>query len=802
MESVESKSLTDIQKVAENLFTGSSEALFLVSPENNLILDCNHNALLMFESDDKSNFVNLEVKKLNKKSGKKDFLLSSELDNFYKELEFITQKGKEFWGEMYIKKIDYNENKYYLIQISDLSEKLKIEAELAKNTPFIQRIANTSPNSIYVFDIKEKKIIYSNNKLSKELGYTYDEVKKMGQNYPACLMHHEDAIQYTKNLTNYVEIEDDEVYEHEYRLKDAKGRWHWVAFRSGVFSRNADNTIKEIIGTAQDITLRKQFEYDNLRLAAFPRANPNPVLECDFEGNITYINPSTHKLMISMNVTLKDLLHPNHHEICKQCKKNTEANREYDLVLKDKIMMWSYHPVSNIGYIHIYGFDITEKRNSENKLIHDALHDTLTNLPNRALFMDRLSNAFFRLKRKKGYSFAVLFLDLDRFKIVNDSLGHQAGDKLLMQLSKRLEEIIRPSDTVARLGGDEFTILIDDIQGIGDTLTVAERIKRSLSYPFQIDEHEIFTTASIGISLSTTECNNTPEEMMRNADMAMYKAKSKGKDRYEIFNSVMHIQAMNSLKLETELWKALEKDEFYLEYQPIIEFEKQTVTGFEALIRWNNANRGNVYPNEFIPVAEEAGLITHMDMWVLENVCKQIKVWDSDKLLNAEFSISINLSGKNFLNNNFTEKIKDIINKYSVNPSFLKFEITERVMLENNDHISSILSSLRKMNIQLQIDDFGTGYSSLSYLHRLPINALKIDKSFICNLGIEHESSEIVKTIIMLANNLGIYVIAEGIETNLQLEELKRLKCQFGQGHLFYSSLSTDKVYDLLKETV
>ena len=610
----------------------------------------------------------------------------------------------------------------------------------------------------------------------------------------------EDEKKYLENIKLYKNIDDDEVLENEYRMKDVKEKWHWISFRSSVFTRNEDQTVKEIIGMAQDVTLRKQFEYDNLRLAAFPRANPNPVLESDFEGNITYINPTTHSLMMKMGVTLAEILHPNHKEICRQCAENPDTTRESNFILKSRVISWSYHPVENIGYIHLYGSDITDQKESEKKLIHDALHDTLTSLPNRALFLDRLSNSFARMKRKIQYNFAVLFLDLDRFKIVNDSLGHMAGDQLLIQLSQRLKDLIRPSDTIARLGGDEFTILIDEITDLGDAVTVAERIKKSLSYPFQIDEHEIFTTVSMGIALSITEGNSKPEEMIRNADMAMYKAKAKGKDRFEIFNSDMHTEVINSLKLETELWKAIEKDEFFLEYQPIISLNDNKIIGFEALIRWNHQTRGVIYPNDFINKAEDAGLITHLDMWVLEKICQQLVIWQKDESITKEFSINMNLSGKNFLKSNFPQNVKDIIEKYDIDASVLKFEITERIMLENNEHIASILSTIRQMNIQLQIDDFGTGYSSLSYLHRLPISALKIDQSFIANLGVDTESYEIVKTIIMLASNLGIYVVAEGIETVRQLEELKKLNCQFGQGHLFQKSLNAEKVYLLLKK--
>lgn len=799
MESVE-QNLEEINGFIDDLFGQSNESLILVTPEKDIILGCNDSALTMFDVEDKKDFVNAEIYSLNKNKDKKDSLskILDKLDSVYREIELITRKGREFWGEMYIKKIHLNDKNYYLIQISDISEKRKIEDELRKNDFFIRRITEANPSNIYVFDILNRTLIYSNNKLSKQLGYSYSQVKYMGKNYPHCLMPPEDAESYLKTLDSYRFIEDDEVYESEYRMKDSEGRWHWISFRSSIFFRTDEGEVKEIIGIAQDITLKKQFEYDNLRLAAFPRANPNPTLECDFDGNITYINPATYKLMKDMSIDINSLLPVNHIEICRKCSIKPDSEYEYEYKLKDKIMKWSYNPVSDIGFIHIYVNDVTDQRISEDKLIYDALHDPLTDLPNRSLFLDRLNTAFLHLNRKSNYLFAILFLDLDRFKIVNDSLGHFAGDKLLVQLSKRLNEIIRPTDTLARLGGDEFTILLDEIKAIGDVISVAERIKKALTYPFNIEDHEIFTTVSIGIALSTTEGNNNSREMMRNADMAMYKAKSKGKNRFEIYESSMHNQAITSLKIETELWKALENNEFYLEYQPIICFEDNSISGFEALIRWHHPTKGKILPLDFIKIAEEAGLITHIDMWVIENVCKQINEWKKSNVLNDTFSISINLSGKSFLNYNFVENIKQITEKYNIDPKHFKFEITERVMLENDENIRHILTNLRKMNIHLQIDDFGTGYSSLSYLHRLPISALKIDSSFIQNIDLEPQSLEIVKTIIMLAINLGIYVIAEGIETKQQLDILDRLNCHLGQGYLFYNPLSPDKVAELM----
>ncbi|HEY9282437.1 MAG TPA: bifunctional diguanylate cyclase/phosphodiesterase [Pyrinomonadaceae bacterium] len=413
-----------------------------------------------------------------------------------------------------------------------------------------------------------------------------------------------------------------------------------------------------------------------------------------------------------------------------------------------------------------------------------AYHDALTGLPNRLLLADHLRLAIGRAKRHPDHSFALIFLDLDRFKYINDSLGHAAGDQLLITIARRLENSLRPTDTVARLGGDEFAILLDGLEDDGDAVHVAERVQQELTSPFHLSGHEVFTTASIGITLSRTGYEH-PENVLRDADTAMYRAKENGKARYELFDSVMHARAVERLKLENDLRRAVERGEFEVYYQPIVSLDSERIAGFEALVRWDHPERGFVLPAEFIPVAEETGLIVEIGQWVLRESCRQMREWQRRSFDNRLLTLSVNLSGKQFLQPNLIGCVKQILHETDLDPRCLKLEITESIMMENAEAASAMLVQLRGLGVKLSIDDFGTGYSSLSYLHRFPVNTLKIDRSFVMRMGDAGENSEIVRTILTLASNLGMDVVAEGVETEGQLAQLKAMRCPYGQGYLF-----------------
>ena len=443
--------------------------------------------------------------------------------------------------------------------------------------------------------------------------------------------------------------------------------------------------------------------------------------------------------------------------------------------------------------------DITASRAGQEQLRHDALHDRLTGLSNRSLFMDRLERAFSRLERHPDALFAVLFLDFDRFKNINDSLGHLAGDQLLQAIAQRLRETLRPGDTISRFGGDEFALLLEDVQDLEGATLVAERVQNALRLPFPLGAQQVFSSASIGIALGHAGYERA-EDLLRDADMAMYRAKERGKARHEVFDAEMHTSAVALLQLETDLRWAIERDEFRLYYQPIVKLDGGAIIGFEALIRWQHPQRGLVSPAEFIPIAEETGWIVPIGQWVLREACEQLARWQAEIGGETPLSMSVNLSGKQFSQPDLIETIAEVISQTGIAPDSLKLEITESAIMENAQTVTNRLLALRELGVKLGLDDFGTGYSSLSYLHRFPLDTLKIDRSFVARLLEEGENREIVRTIVTLGKNLGMDVVAEGVEEAQQLDDLRGLNCQHGQGYFFARPLPADEAFRVLRD--
>lgn len=438
--------------------------------------------------------------------------------------------------------------------------------------------------------------------------------------------------------------------------------------------------------------------------------------------------------------------------------------------------------------------DITQRKKMEERLLHTASHDILTGLPNRMLFIDRLQQLLRRKKENPNLLFAVLFLDLDRFKMVNDSMGHSIGDKLLIAIARKLLTCVHTEDLVARFGGDEFTIILSQINSKEEVNAIAEKIHQSLKNPIAIEGYEIFTSTSIGIAMSDSHYEK-PEEMLRDADLTMYHAKETGRSRHEIFDQTMYQQIRSRLELETDLRKAIQQQEFFLNYQPILDLKTQDLVGFEALIRWINPHRGFISPMQFIPIAEETGLIVAIGEWVLEEACRQMNQWQDQFPQSKKLTISVNLSGRQIKETQLIDKIDQILNKTALESSRLKLEITESILMENMEETTQLFQELKNRQIKLSMDDFGTGYSSLSYLHRFQMNTLKIDRAFVNPIENDSEKHyEIIKAIISLAHAFKMDIVAEGIETETQVQKLRHLGCEYGQGYFFAKPLSAQEI--------
>lgn len=442
--------------------------------------------------------------------------------------------------------------------------------------------------------------------------------------------------------------------------------------------------------------------------------------------------------------------------------------------------------------------DITEQQLAEERLRHEATHDELTGLPNRSTFMEHLRRLLERSRRsEREVKFAVLFLDFDRFKRINDSLGHLAGDQLLAAIARRLKECVRPGDTVARLGGDEFGVVLERLGDVTEATRVAERIHQVLRDPFDIHGLEAFITTSIGIAVGS-RAYELPMNVLRDADTAMYRAKAAGKGRHEVFDSAMQAHAVEQLQLEADLRRAMARDEIRLLYQPVVSLHDRTILGFEALARWRHPTRGLLPPSAFLPAAEETGLIVELGFQVLRQACVQTQRWQRSSPARDSLSIHVNVSDKQLFQPDLADRVEQVLTETKLSPGTLALDISENVVMQKADAAVAILGQLKGLGLRIHLDDFGTGYSSLGYLHRFEIDTLKIDRSFIRNLRAGGNNWIAARTIVALANNLGMGVIAEGVETEEQLQELLGLGCVLGQGRLFHEPLSPELVDDIL----
>ena len=580
---------------------------------------------------------------------------------------------------------------------------------------------------------------------------------------------------------------------------------------------DSEGKVSHVIEYTQDITERKQAEEalreSEERYALAARGANDGLWDWDLRSNKIYLSYRWKSMLGYEEKDISDtpeewfgLVHPDDRgevevKIAAHLSgRDQHFESEYRIMHKDGAYRW----VLNRGLAvrnrdgHAYRMagsqtDIMSRKSAEKQLVYNAFHDALTGLPNRALFMDRLQHSITVSTRRANELYAVLFLDMDRFKVVNDSLGHTVGDQLLIAMGQQLSECLRPGDTVARLGGDEFAVLLNNISELKDAVDVAERIHKKLSVPLLVKGQEMFASVSIGIATGS-ERYERPEQVLRDADIAMYQAKARGSACHEIFDPKMHANILDRLQLEADMRGALDHKEFIVFYQPIIDLTTHQPVAFEALVRWNHPKRGLIYPMEFIPMAEENGLINAIGEWILRESCRELRVLQERYPAQPPLKMSVNISGKQFAQRNLASKVSAIIMDTGIDAHTLALEITESMIMENVEMAVETMNQLRSLGVQIHIDDFGTGYSSLSYLHRFPIDAIKIDRTFIKKLSADGKNKEIILSILSLATSMNFEVIAEGVEMNHQLLNMQKMHCHYGQGFLFSVPMAPSEI--------
>ncbi len=697
------------------------------------------------------------------------------------------------------------------------TEHKRAKDELRKSEARYRAVVNTASDAIIT--ITPDGIIHSFNRGAERIfGYRAEEV--IGQLF-TLIMPERFREQCMLGLRRYLETHESRVIGGTTELIGLRndGGEFPVELSLGEVQEDGDRLFAAII---RDITERKRSEEALRQLSRQNEMVLNSAGEgifgLDLQGKTTFINPAAAR-MTGWDIDelsgqrLHDFLHHSKPDGTPYPSEECPIYAVFKTgatLSRDNEVFWrkdgTHFPVEYVSTPIVEGDkilgavvtfkDITERKALEKKLQYQAFHDPLTDLPNRALFMDRLGHALARAGQQAS-EVAVLFTDLDNFKVINDSLGHKAGDQLLVAVAERLKACLRPVDTVARLGGDEFTLLLEGVTGVSDAARVAERIAQELRAPFALEAQEVFATTSTGIAVSSS-AQGQPTDLLRHADLAMYRAKSKGKACYEVFEPSMSIDALERLELETELRRALGREEFRVYYQPEILLESGDIVGMEALVRWEHPEHGLLLPQEFLPIAEESNLIMPIGQWVLREACKQLRTWQEQYPNIAPLVMSVNLSTREFFQPSL---IAEILRETGVDPRTLQLEITEgAVAYDNAQNANNTLWNLKTLGVQLAIDDFGMGYSSLSYLKRFPVDLLKIDRSFVRELGKDLKDTKIVAAIIHLARALDLKVIAEGVETAEQVEQLRKMECDMVQGSYFSKPLPSGAVSDLLQQ--
>jgi diguanylate cyclase (GGDEF)-like protein/PAS domain S-box-containing protein len=734
-------------------------------------------------------------------------MASGEQDSYRSEKRYVRPDGSVVWTQLAVKLVSDDAGpSHFLSQMIDISERKAFEDALATSEERFRSLSASAPNGIYALDL-QGRLLYANDRLVELTGLSHDQLTGTGW----LDMIHPDERERVVSESGPAAVE--RRLATEFRIVRPDGAVRWVRTRASEL-RGSSGEHAGFVGSLEDVTS----ELEALREISAREAEYRMLAEnsSDFlarhapDGTYRYCSPacvaitgySPEELIGTSPFRLvaaedRDAVRAYARLVSEREEPATAA---YRLRCKDGQLRWlettarAVRDESGVRELVSVTRDISERKQAEIELSHAALHDTLTGLPNRALFLDRLGLALRRTERRSG-SVAVLFCDLDRFKVVNDSLGHDAGDRLLVDVAGRIVTALRPADTVARFGGDEFTILCEDIAGEIEAATIAQRIVDVFRDPFLLEDGEVFLATSVGIAIARGN-DDRAEDLIRDADAAMYRAKERGKGRYEIFDEAMRADAVARLETESALRRAVERGELRLHYQPEVDLATGAVRGFEALVRWDHPARGLLGPNAFIPLAEETGLIVPIGEWVLREAATEAARWATAS--SEPLTLSVNLSARQLAQQDLVAMVRRAMAETGIDPATLCLEITESAVMESGSATTAQLRALKSLGIRLAIDDFGTGFSSLAHLRRFPVDVLKIDGTFVAGLGHEPQDASIAAAVISLAHALGLDTVAEGIETEEQLTILRSLGCDLGQGYLFGRPAPIDETVQLL----
>jgi diguanylate cyclase (GGDEF)-like protein/PAS domain S-box-containing protein len=721
-------------------------------------------------------------------------MAAGEQDSYDAEKRFVRPDGTIVWSRLAVTLVHADDApSHFLSQMIDISDRKAFEEALATSEERFRSLSSAAPNGIFALDL-EGRLLYGNDRLVELTGLGHEQLAGVGW----LAMVHPDERDRVIGESGPDAVE--RRLTTEFRIVRPDGEVRWVrTHASPLYGRTGERA--GFVGSLEDVTN----ELEALRELAAREAEYRMLAEnsSDFlarhapDGTYRYASPAS--LAITgyapdeligtspfAHVAQDDRERvAEHHEHV--LERDAPATVAFRMRCKDGHLRWletttrAVRDEAGVRELVSVTRDISERKEAELELSHAALHDALTGLPNRALFLDRLGLALRRTERRSG-SVAVLFGDLDRFKVVNDSLGHDAGDRLLVDVASRIGGALRPADTVARFGGDEFTILCEDIAGEIEAATIAQRIVDVFREPFLLEDGEVFLATSLGIAIARGT-DDRAEDLIRDADAAMYRAKERGKGRYELFDEAMRADAVARLETESALRRALERGELRLHYQPEVDLATGRIAGFEALLRWEHPARGLLAPSAFMSLAEETGLIVPIGEWVLREACSEAARWAG---VGAHpLTLSVNLSARQLAQHDLVATVRRAMGETDTEPSTLCLEITESAVMESGTATTAQLRALKSLGVRLAIDDFGTGFSSLAHLRRFPVDVLKIDGTFVSGLGREPQDASIAAAVISLAHALGLTTVAEGVETADQLKILRQLGCDFGQGHLF-----------------